>query len=342
MDVLSDVLRVVRLSGAVFFTAEFSSPWAIDSPSPDLLASIVMPGAEYVVLFHVLMEGECIIECKAHPTVKMETGDVIVFPHGTPHTMRSHDTVKATPIDAVLAGCSRDELPQLSLGGGGRLARFICGYLNCDQRFNPLVGALPTILLVRSHDDYASIEAIDTKGRRPTAVPRGTGSWLGTTLKFTINEARAARPGNAAMLGRLTELMFVEILREYMQQLPQGHGGWLAGLNDAHVGKALRLLHANPMRNWTVDELAREAAISRSALAERFTELVGDAPMRYLANWRMQLAKQMLREGTHSVQEVATRVGYESEAAFNRAFKRATGSPPATWRRGTLNAAPLG
>jgi AraC-like DNA-binding protein len=272
----------------------------------------------------------------------MEAGDVIVFPHGDPHTMGSRDAVKAIPIGTILSPGSRHELPQVTFGGGGRPSRFICGYLNCDQRFNPLIGSLPTMLLIRSRDDYAGIEAIDASGRRPTAVPRGTGTWLGTTVRFTINEARAARPGNTAMLGRLTELMFVEILREYMQQLPQDQGGWLAGLNDPYVGKALRLLHANPMRNWTVEELSREAAISRSVLAERFTELVGEAPIRYLASWRMQLAKQMLREGTHSLQEVATRVGYESEAAFNRAFKRATGSPPATWRKGALKAAPAG
>jgi AraC-like DNA-binding protein len=159
---------------------------------------------------------------------------------------------------------------------------------------------------------------------------------LGTTLKFTINEARAARPGNAAMLGRLTELMFVEILREYMHRLPQDQSGWLAGLNDPHVGKVLRLLHTNPVHDWTVDELAREVAVSRSVLAQRFTELVGETPMRYLSNWRMQLAKQMMREGAPNIQDVATRVGYESEAAFNRAFKRATGSPPATWRKRAL------
>ena len=334
IDVLSDVLRVVRLSGAVFFTAEFSSPWAVESPPPEALASLVMPDAECVVLFHVLIDGECVVECQSHPAVKMETGDVIVFPHGHPHRMGSRDAVTATPIGEVFTPGARDDLPQICFGGGGQASRLLCGYLNCDQRFSPLIGALPTMLLVRSRDDYAGIEAIDAGGRRPTAVPRGTGTWLGTTIKFTINEARSARPGNAAMLGRLTELMFVEILREYMQQLPDDHGGWLAGLNDPHVGKALRLLHASPMRNWTVDELAREAAMSRSALAERFTQLVGEAPMRYLANWRMQLAKQLLREGTHSIQEVATRVGYESEAAFNRAFKRATGSPPATWRRG--------
>ena len=143
-----------------------------------------------------------------------------------------------------------------------------------------------------------------------------------------------ARPGNAAILGRLTELMFVEILREYMQRLPVDQGGWLAGVNDPVVGKALGLLHATPARDWTVEELAREVAVSRSVLAQRFTELVGEAPIRYLARWRMQLAKQLMREGTQNIQDVATRVGYESEAAFNRAFKRATGCPPATWRKG--------
>jgi AraC family transcriptional regulator, alkane utilization regulator len=332
MDVLSDVLRVVRLSGAVFFTADFSAPWALESPIPEMLASAVMPEAECVVLFHILVEGECEVVCQGHPVTTMETGDVIVFPRGDQHTMRSHGAATPTPLASIFSPGGYDEPPRLSYGGGGRTSRFVCGYLNCDQRFSPLVEALPTMLLVRSRDDYSAIHAVDASGSRPTVVPQGSGTWLGTTLKFTINEARAARPGNAAMLGRLTELMFVEILREYMHRLPANQGGWLAGLNDAHVGKALRLLHANPTRNWTVDELARESAISRSALAERFTELVGDAPIRYLANWRMQLAKQMLREGAH-VQEVATRVGYESEAAFNRAFKRATGSPPAAWRR---------
>jgi AraC-like DNA-binding protein len=333
MDILSDVLRVVRLSGAVFFTAEFSSPWALDSPNPKLLASVVMPDAECVVLFHILTEGECFILCDNHSPVKMEAGDVIIFPHGEPHTMCSHPEAKATPMNAVFSQGSPDATPEVAFGGGGRKSRFICGYLNCDQRFNPLVAALPTILVVRSSNDYAAVEAIDQNGAHPTRVHPGAGTWLGTTLKFTIHEARAAGPGNAAMLGRLTELMFVEILRQYMQQLPAGQHGWLAGLNDVHVGKALRLMHANPARDWTVSELAREAAISRSALAERFTQLLGESPMRYLARWRVQLAKQMLRDGNSSIAEIAARVGYESEAAFNRAFKRGAGSPPATWRK---------
>jgi AraC-like DNA-binding protein len=336
MDVLSDVLRVVRLSGAVFFTADFSSPWAIESPIPEKLASAVMPAAECIVLFHILVEGGCEVVCQGHPVTRMEGGDVIVFPRGDQHTMRSHGAAMATPLTSIFSPGAHEEPPLLSYGGGGGTSRFVCGYLNCDQRFSPLVEALPTMLVVRSRDDYSAMEAVDASGSRFTVLPQGSGTWLGTTLKFTISEARAARPGNAAMLGRLTELMFVEILREYMHRLPATQGGWLAGLNDPHVGKALRLLHTNPVRHWTVDALAREVALSRSVLAQRFTDLVGETPMRYLADWRMQLAKQMMREGARNIQEVAVRVGYDSEAAFNRAFKRATGSPPATWRKGAL------
>jgi AraC family transcriptional regulator, alkane utilization regulator len=176
-----------------------------------------------------------------------------------------------------------DEPPLLSYGGGGLSSRFVCGYLNYDQRFTPLVEALPTILAVRARDDYSIIDAVDAAGRHPMPVPPGSGTWLGTTLKFTISEARVARPGNAAMLGRLTELMFVEIIREYMHRLPASQGGWLAGLNDDSVGKALRLLHTNPGREWTVDDLAREAAVSRSVLAQRVTEL---SATRQCATWR--------------------------------------------------------
>ena len=170
-------------------------------------------------------------------------------------------------------------------------------------------------------------------GKRPSKVPSGVETWLSTTLRYTISEARSARPGRLTMLGRLTELMFVEILRLYMQQLPDGQTGWLAALNDRQIGKAMRLMHEDPAKPWTVTELARSAAISRSALAQRFTEMIGTSPIHYLTGWRIQLAKQMLRDGTYSIPEVASRVGYESEAAFNRAFKRLAGAPPAAWRR---------
>lgn len=334
MDVLSDVLRAVRLCGSVFFTADFSSPWALDSPNPDLLAGIVMPEAEHVSLFHILIEGQCRVECGKYAPLAMESGDVVVFPHGHSHTMRSEDSAQTTRLDHVLSQPSPDALPQVSFGGGGRRARFICGYLNCNQRFAPLFEALPPILIVRRCGGYGTVEAVDGRTRRDVAgVPQESSTWLATTLQFTVNEALAARPGNAAMLGRLTELMFVEIIREYMQQLSPNEHGWLAALGDPHVGKALRLIHENPTRQWTVDGLAHEVATSRSALAVRFTRLLGESPMKYLSGWRMHLAKQMLRDRGDNIQAIAEQVGYESEPAFNRAFKKATGSPPATWRR---------
>jgi AraC-like DNA-binding protein len=333
MDVLSDVLRVVRLSGAVFFTAEFTSPWALQSPPSDSLAAMIFPDAECVSLFHVLVEGECWIECEGHPPVRMESGDVIIFPHGDQHDMSSRKGTKATPLGRLLPHRRSQDLLQLTHGGGGDISRFVCGYLHCDQRFNPLIGALPTILLVRNRDGYVAVEAVDRDGKKPSNVVPASETWLAGTLRYAISETKSARPGNITMLGRLTELMFVEILRQYMQQLPQGHTGWLAGLNDPQVGNALKLMHANPAKPWTVEELARCAAISRSALAQRFTDLIGSSPMHYLAAWRIQLARQMLRDGTYSIPDVAARVGYESEAAFNRAFKRFVGVPPAAWRR---------
>lgn len=333
MDVLSDVLRAVRLCGSVFFTAEFSSPWAVNSPNPELLASIVLPDAEHMSLFHIVTEGQCLVECGACTSVALEAGDVVVFPHGHSHTMRSDDNARTTRLDHVLSHPSPDGLPQVSLGGGGRRARLICGYLNCSQRFGPLFDAMPRMLVVRRRDDYAVVETVGGGSREVAGMPQESSTWLATTLEFTVNEARSARPGNTAMLGRLTELMFVEIIREYMQQLDADEQGWLSALRDPYVGKALRLIHENPMRQWTVEALAHEVAASRSALAQRFTRLLGESPIKYLSGWRMHLAKQLLRDRGDNIQAIAERVGYESEPAFNRAFKKATGCPPATWRR---------
>jgi AraC-like DNA-binding protein len=338
MDVLSDVLGAVRLCGSVFFTAEFSSPWALNSPNPELLADIVMPDAEHMSLFHILTEGECLVDCGPCTSLTMEAGDVVVFPHGHPHTMRSDDAAQTTRLDHVLSHPSPDGLPQVSFGGGGRRARLICGYLNCSQRFAPLFEALPPILVVRRREHYAAVETADGVSRHAPSMPQESSAWLATTLQFTVTEAVAARPGNAAMLGRLTELMFVEIIREYMDQLSPDEQGWLAALRDAHVGKALRVVHEQPMHPWTVEALAREVGVSRSGLALRFSRLLGESPMKYLSGWRMHLAKQMLRDSGDTIQAIAERVGYESEPAFNRAFKKAAGCPPATWRRSAARA----
>jgi AraC-like DNA-binding protein len=265
------------------------------------------------------MEGQA-----AH---QMEASDVIIFPHGDAHVMSSHLKGRPQPIGSLLPSHPSEEIPKLHYGGGGEATRFVCGYLHCDQRFNPLIGSLPTVLWVRGRNPAVRSE--------PSAGHSGVEAdgWLASTLRHTIEEADGLHPGGSAMLARLTELLYLEVLRRYMQQLPPGKAGWLSGVKDPEVGRALRLLHAHPARPWTVESLAREVGVSRSGLAQRFTDLTGEAPMRYLAGWRIQLAKHLILQANLPIAEVADRVGYESEAAFNRAFKRHVGVPPATWRR---------
>lgn len=329
MDVLSDVLRVVRLTSAVFFTARFSSPWSIESPPSDHLVRFLRLRAESLALFHILIEGRCWVSIDGRPPLKLEAHDVIIFPHGDPHVLCSHIDARPQPISSLLPSQPSDEIPRFDHGGGGEATRFVCGYLHCDQRFNPLIGALPTMLCVRGRDGVRREES----AKRPDVALLDADGWLANTLEHTIEEADGMRPGSSAMLARLTELLYVEVLRRHMQQLPSGHRGWLAGVKDPEVGRALRLLHARPERQWTVEDLAREVGVSRSGLAQRFTELTGEAPMRYLTSWRIQLAKHLMLQADLSIAEVADRVGYESEAAFNRAFKRHVGTPPVAWRK---------
>ncbi|HEY7915266.1 MAG TPA: AraC family transcriptional regulator [Blastocatellia bacterium] len=334
MDVLSDVLRVVRLTSAVFFTARLSSPWSIESPPPDQLARSLSLRAESIALFHVLVEGQCWISIEGQAPLKMEACDVIIFPHGDPHVMSSHMGARPRPINTLLPSQLSEEVPQLVYGGGGEATRFVCGFLHCDQRFNPLIGALPAMLCVYGHHGVEQSEPceVETASRSGVALIDADG-WLASTLRHTIEEADGADPGSSAMLARLIELLYVEVLRRYMQQLPSGHRGWLAGVKDHDVGRALRLLHARPEHQWTVEGLAREVGVSRSGLAQRFTELTGEAPMRYLTGWRIQLAKHLILQAGLPIAEVANRVGYDSEAAFNRAFKRHVGIAPVTWRK---------
>jgi AraC-like DNA-binding protein len=334
MDVLSDVLRVVRLSSAVFFVAEFSSPWAIESPPSRNLANVIMPRTECFTIFHVLAEGTCWVKVKGESPLQMVAGDVLVVPRGDEHFMGSDLSLKPKPMKELIPKIPWPGMPALSDDGGGEVARFVCGYLHCDQKFNPLFGTLPKLLCVRSREGGVVVEPIGMEMRSAeAAMPFHSGMWLNTTLYYLIKEAQSGKAANQSLLTRLTELMFVEVLRHYMQELAPDQKGWLAGLNDPHVSRALTMLHKEPARAWTVKELARDAGVSRSALANHFTDLIGESPMRYLAAWRMHLARQMLSEGNGSLAEVAERVGYESEYAFNRAFKRQVGEPPALWRK---------
>ncbi|HET6567375.1 MAG TPA: AraC family transcriptional regulator [Rhodothermales bacterium] len=333
MDVLSDVLRVVRLTGAIFFTARFSSPWSISSPPPDLLARALNSEAECLTLFHVLVEGQCWVGLENSAPYRMEAGDVVILPQGDVHIMSSRPDITPRPIGTLIPSFASDGIPNLHYGDGGAVTRFVCGYLECDQRFNPLIGALPPLFFVRPGRDGSWLGPDEKSSPgEPIVVHTAANDWLDRTLHYLAEEAMGERPGSPAMLTRLTEILFVEVVRRYTQQLPAEQTGWLAGVRDPEVGRALRLLHKQPGRNWTVDLLARETGLSRSALARRFTDLLGEPPILYLTGWRMQLAKRLLQEPALSIPQVAEEVGYTSEAAFNRAFKRCVGKPPGIWR----------
>jgi AraC family transcriptional regulator, alkane utilization regulator len=333
MDLLSEVLRVVRLTGAIHFRGEFTEPWAFLSTAPALLAARYgLPDGE-VTQFHVFVEGACWVTAGKLAPVRMETGDVVIFPRGEQYVMASDPEVPSVPIKQIFAQPSRDQLTDLKYGGPGRPARFICGYLHFDHQFDPLLDGLPTLLCVRSRVGNVSLETWDSGRRRLYPIEhREEAEWWQASLRYLISETDAPGPGNRAVLARLAESLFIEVLRWQLRYAAEGRSGWLAGVHDPQIGRVLRLLHALPERPWTVEELAKEVAISRAALAKRFVELVGQSPIQYLAHWRMHLARQLLRESTLGIGEIAGRVGYESEAAFNRAFHRLVGAPPATWR----------
>ena len=335
MDVLSDVLRVVRLAGAIFFAGEFTAPWSLESPPSKVLAPLIIPRAECFTILHVLTEGQCWVKAKGERPIHMTAGDVLVLPRGDEHVMTSDLALKPTPMKIVVPKAPWPGMPPVTHGGGGEVARFVCGFLHCDQKFNPLFGSLPKAMRVRSLEGDVVLDSAEAEKRAPDRqVPFHAGMWLNTTIYYLTKEVQT--PGSQMMLARLTELMFVEVLRLYMQNLAPDQKGWLAALNDPQVNRAIALLHEQPARTWTVEDLAHDVGISRSALADRFTDLIGESPIRYLTTWRMHLAKQLLSEGRQSLAEIAESIGYESEYAFNRAFKRQVGNPPAAWRKKTL------
>lgn len=317
MDLLSDVLRIVRLSGAVLFHGEFSAPWSVSAPDSAMMAPFLVPGAKRLILFHIVAEGRCWAEVEGIPPITLGPGDVLTIPGGDAHVMSNPSGGTPTRIATLLSPPPWPELPLVVHGGGGEVTRILCGFLHWDDAvFNPVFTNLPRVLCVHAEDEisFSSIEA---------------------SLRQLIAEARAHRPGSNCLLTRLTEVPFIEVLRRHMESLGDNQTGWLAALRDRTVSSALQLMHADPTHTWTVEELGRRVGLSRSALAERCRHLLGQPIMHYLMRWRLQLAAQLLRETDDGISAIASRVGYESEAAFNRAFKRYLGEPPATWRNGT-------
>jgi len=318
VDVLSDVLRAVRLTGAVYFDFDLSSPWVAETPPARDIAATVMPGAQRVIEYHLIARGSCWGHAVGQEPFRLQEGDLFVLPQGDAHVLSSAPGMRAAPDMSKFARGTTPLPLVYELGGGGpERARLVCGFLGCDERpFNPLLSALPPVI-------HLSAAGAD-----------GTNGWLEMLLHIAVRESGSARAGAENVLARLSELMFVEAVRRYLETLPPAQTGWLAGLRDPVVGRALATLHGGASETWTVERLARVVGVSRSVLAERFTEMVGQPPMQYLALWRMQLASRLLAEGGQ-VAEVAGAVGYESEAAFSRAFKKLVGQAPATWRRNT-------
>lgn len=316
-DALSDVLRTVRLTGAAFFDVVAKAPWVAESPPRSMILPKILPGAGHLIAYHVLTEGSCFANIIGEDPITIKAGEVIVFTKGDPHVLSSSPGMRAGPsVPDTLAAMSQSQLPFLiNYGSEGPVsAKFVCGYLACDaQPFNPLLGHLPPV-----------IKSADPQGSEP--------GWLGQFIRVAILESARRRAGGESILAKLSELMFIEVVRRHLEALPPEQAGWLAGLRDPFIGKALSLMHARPARNWTIEELAKEVGVSRSVLAERFAGLVGLPPMHYLAKWRMQIASTLLSGGA-PIAAVAAEAGYGSEAAFSRAFKNMAGMPPSAWRR---------
>jgi AraC-like DNA-binding protein len=324
IDPLSDVLRAVKLTGALFFAVEASSPWGVEVPHEDSYAPTILPGAQRVVSYHIILDGEGWVGMAGSDPVRFEGGDILVFAHGDPYRLLSAPE-QSPEFDgpatvAFLREMAAGRLPfAVEEGGGGEArTRYVCGYLGCDMRpFNPVLDALPRLLHVKG------------AGREP-------GDRLARLVELTLEAAQSSLPGGESIRLRLSELIFVEAIRRHLATRPAPLEGWLAGLGDPAVGRVLALLHNEPACSWTLDRLARRAGMSRTVLAERFAQFVGCPPMHYLTLWRMQLAARLLADSAIKVAAAAHAIGYESEAAFSRAFKKATGLSPGTWRRSAV------
>jgi AraC-like DNA-binding protein len=323
-DPLSDVLRTVKLTGALFFLVDASFPWGVDVPHADAFSSIILPRAQHIVSYHIILKGAGWASIPGVTSTWFEAGDVLVLPHGDPYAMLSGPGQppefdgKAT-VD-FLRGMAAGRLPFVIKEGGGGEPRseFVCGFLGCDmQPFNPVLSTLPRLLRIkRSHS--------------------GREGLLSRLIDLTLAEARQPRVGGESIRLRLSELVFVEVMRQYLETLPAHETGWLSGLRDPAIGKVLVMLHEQPAYPWTLNELASRACMSRAALAARFSHVVGHAPMQYLTLWRMQIAARLLADSSIKVAAVGREIGYESEAAFSRAFKKTVGVSPAAWRDGAI------
>ena len=314
MDVLSEVLRAVRLEGALFFNAEFSAPWCVSTSRSAAIAPYLSPGAGHLIIYHFLTEGRAYARLPDGRREELTAGDIVILPHGDAHLLGNGSPEK--PVDSLHTFAKNlTQGLKLVRFGGGEITRFVCGFLACEPRLSEVfLAGLPPMLKVH-------------------VVKEPSGQWLEHSIRFSVDEVSGSYAGSGLVLAKLSEVLFVETLRRYINALPPDQIGWLAGARDPIIGQALALLHKEPAHPWTISNLARRVGLSRTRLAARFRHFLRDSPMAYLARWRLKMGAEMLQSTEDSVAEVAAAVGYGSEAAFNRAFKREFDCPPAQFRR---------
>lgn len=315
MDALSDVLRTTRLKGGVFLHAEFADPWCLGvQVLPETCAPFLGEVAE-VIPYHYVLEGVLRVRVDQGPVHELHPGGLALFPRNDYHVLGGDLRLPPVPSQHVVKRPSDGGLLTIRAGGDGGRTRIVCGFLAGDSlQASPVVSTLPAVLCV-DHGDGASA------------------GWIRSTFSYAADEIAAGRLGSETVFAKLSELLFVEAIRRYVERLPDGQRGWLAGLKDPYVSRALARLHARLHEPWTVETLGRDIGLSRSALADRFLNVLGVPPMQYLANWRMQVAARELLNSRKSIAQIAAEVGYESEASLTRAFKRHMGATPAAWRR---------
>jgi AraC-like DNA-binding protein/mannose-6-phosphate isomerase-like protein (cupin superfamily) len=314
LDAFSDVLRVIRLVGGVFLEAELTAPWCINGKISADHCKPFLVTPRHVIAYHFVARGDMRIQVDGAEAVIVREGELVLLPNNDMHLFGSDLGIKPLAAHEVMRPSQPGAMSRISYGGGGEATQILCGFLGAETSFDPLRLALPPLL------------KLDV---RATA----SGAWIESSFRFAVNEIASGRVGSTTVLAKLSELLFVEAVSRYVGSLPAERRGWLAGLRDPHIGSALALIHARPTDAWTAESLALEVGISRSVFADRFTSLVGQPPMQYLALWRMHIAAQRLREGRGSIAQIAFAVGYESEASFSRAFKRQFGISPGGWRR---------
>jgi AraC-like DNA-binding protein len=314
LDALSDILAAVRLSGGAFLDAEFSAPWCISVHVAPEDCGPTGHVPAHIIAYHYVVEGGLFVRMAEAAPVEVTAGQIVLLPRNDRHSLGSAPDLPAVVIDDLVQPPAPAAPAMLRYGGGGARTRIICGFIGCEVPDNPLVATLPAVLTLSVNDGAG-------------------GEWIGGSFRRAAEEFAVGGVGSVTVLGKLAELLFIEAVRRYLATMPDDRTGWLAGLRDRVVGRALALMHARVEEGWTTEALAREAGLSRSAFAERFTHLIGTPPMRYLAQWRLQLAAARLRDSARSTSQIAFEVGYESDAAFSRAFKRAFGVTPAAWRR---------